>query len=70
MTNFSTLEKIITKKVERAYSAWMNGDDSTTKASLYQAAMLAQKNNIYTMEDDVNTIFGDFINRLGDFATN
>ena len=70
MNNFAKLEKIIIKKIERAYVAWMEGDNATTKASLFQACMIAQKNNIYTLEDEVHSIFGDFIHGFNDFANN
>ena len=68
MNNFATLEKIIFKKIERAYVAWMEGDDATTKASLYQAASLSQKYNIYTIDDEVQSLWGDFLYGFGDFA--
>ena len=68
MKNFLALEKIITKKVESAYVAWMDGDDATTKSNLYQACRLADKYNIYTLEEEVHNLFGDFINKMGDFA--
>ena len=68
MNNFATLEKIILKKIERAYVAWMNGDAATTKASLFQAASLSQKHNIYTVQDEVQSLCGDFLYGFGDFA--
>ena len=68
MQNFATLEKIILKKVSQAYVAWMEEDEASTKARLFQACMIAQQNNIYTLEDDVQSLWGDFLYGFNDFA--
>ena len=68
MTNFEKMEKLIIKKIERGYVAWMKHDDDSARVNLYHANRLAHKHNIFTYKDQTIEIFGMFITKTGDFA--